>query len=255
MQTVYVQVTRPAHETHGMPSQLGSTLLPAAVLEVSALSDPSTRRKTSPTKAVIGGQVRASRRADHGCDSMRLWRRRECRRFRRATSLRDAHLGDLNDHQALGSVPTPLLAALEGLRLDGAIFFRAEFTENWEFESPLREMAPVIRPGAERLILFHIVAAGRCWVAAGDGGRHWAGPGDVIVLPYGDDYTMGGSEPADRVPLLHLMARPPWATMPVLTHGAGGDRTDIVCGSLHSEDPLFDPNLRRVSPGIRRPAP
>ena len=43
------------------------------------------------------------------------------------------------------ATPTPLLAALEGLRLDGAIFFRAEFTENWEFESPLREMAPVIR--------------------------------------------------------------------------------------------------------------
>lgn len=151
---------------------------------------------------------------------------------------------------ATPTMPTPLLAALEGLRLDGAIFFRAEFTENWEFESPLREMAPVIRPGAERLILFHIVAAGRCWVAAADGERHWASRGDVIVLPYGDDYTMGGSAPADRVPLLNLMARPPWATMPVLSHGAGGERTDIVCGYLHSEDPLFDPNLRAFPPAF-----
>ena len=151
---------------------------------------------------------------------------------------------------ATPTMPTPLLAALEGLRLDGAIFFRAEFTENWEFESPLREMAPVIRPGAERLILFHIVAAGRCWVAAADGERHWASRGDVIVLPYGDDYTMGGSAPADRVPLLNLMARPPWATMPVLSHGAGGERTDIVCGYLHSEDPLFDPKLRGVPPAF-----
>ncbi len=148
------------------------------------------------------------------------------------------------------ATPTPLLAALEGLRLDGAIFFRAEFTENWEFESPLREMAPVIRPGAERLILFHIVAAGRCWVATANTERHWANRGDVIVLPYGDDYTMGGSAPADRVPLLNLMARPPWATMPVLSHGAGGDRTDIVCGYLHSEDPLFDPNLRAFPPSF-----
>ncbi len=62
-------------------------------------------------------------------------------------------------------------------------------------------MTPVIHPGAERLILFHIVAAGRCWVAVGDGDRHWAKRGDVIVLPYGDDYLMGGVAPAERVPL------------------------------------------------------
>jgi AraC-like DNA-binding protein len=148
------------------------------------------------------------------------------------------------------ATPTPLLAALEGLRLDGAIFFRAEFTENWEFESPLREMTPVIRPGAERLILFHIVAAGRCWVATADTERHWANRGDVIVLPYGDDHIMGGSAPADRVPLPNLMARPPWATMPVLSHGAGGERTDIVCGYLHSEDPLFDPTLGVFPPAF-----
>jgi hypothetical protein len=30
--------------------------------------------------------------------------------------------------------------ALENLRLDGAIFFRAEFTENWAFESPLKDL-------------------------------------------------------------------------------------------------------------------
>jgi len=141
-----------------------------------------------------------------------------------------------------------LLAALEQVHLDGAIFFRAEFTENWEFDSPLREMTPVIHPGAERLILFHIVAAGRCWVSVGDGDRHWAKRGDVIVLPYGDDYLMGGVEQAERVPLVRLMARPPWPTMPVLVHGAGGDRTDVVCGYLHSEDPLFDPRLRAFPP-------
>jgi hypothetical protein len=31
---------------------------------------------------------------------------------------------------------TPLRAALENLRLDVALFFRAAFTENWAFESP-----------------------------------------------------------------------------------------------------------------------
>jgi AraC-like DNA-binding protein len=36
--------------------------------------------------------------------------------------------------------------------------------------------------------------------------------------------------------------------MPVIRHGADGDRTDVVCGYLHSRDPLFDPGLRVFPP-------
>jgi AraC-like DNA-binding protein len=144
--------------------------------------------------------------------------------------------------------PSPLRAALENLRLDGAIFFRAEFTENWAFESPLKDLTQALRPGAKSMILFHIVAAGRCWISMPGGERHWANRGAVIVLPYGDDYLMGGAEPAEVVPIMNLMTRPPWDTMPVLAHGAGGHRTDIVCGHMHSDDPLFDPAMRAFPP-------
>lgn len=144
--------------------------------------------------------------------------------------------------------PTPLRAALENLRLDGAIFFRAEFTESWAFESPLKDLTQALRPGAKSMILFHIVAAGRCWISMPGGERHWANRGDVIVLPYGDDYLMGGTEPAEIVPIMNLMTKPPWDSMPVLEHGAGGDRTDIVCGHMYSDDPLFDPDMRAFPP-------
>lgn len=140
--------------------------------------------------------------------------------------------------------PVPLQSALEALRLDGAIFFRAEFTESWSYESPPRELAGLLRPGAERLILFHIVAAGDCWITTGDGERHWATRGDVIVLPYGDLHFVGGTDDAESVPIVSLLATPPWEEMPVLRYGGGGDRTDIVCGYLHSEDRLFDPDMR-----------
>lgn len=141
-----------------------------------------------------------------------------------------------------------LHGALEQLRLDGAIFFRAEFTEGWAYVSPPAELASVLRPGADRLIMFHIVAMGRCWVEVGDAERHWAGPGDVIVLPYGDQHRVGGVAPADAVPIVTLLAPPPWESLPVLRYGAGGERTDVVCGYLHSEDPLFDPSLRALPP-------
>src|SRR5687767_3885793 len=88
-------------------------------------------------------------------------------------------------------------AALERLRLEGAIFLRGEYTEAWAYESPTGEMmAGVLRPGRERLLYFHIIASGRCWVSIDDGERHWAEQGDVVVLPYGDQHKMGGAADA-----------------------------------------------------------
>jgi AraC-like DNA-binding protein len=146
-------------------------------------------------------------------------------------------------------IEKPLDAVLAQLRLDGAIFFRSEFTEGWGYQSPLpEEMAAALHPGTERLIMFHIVAAGTCWIALADGEKHWAGRGDVIVLPYGDQHWVGGQEHADPVPIVTLFAPPPWDTLPVVRYGAGGDRTDIVCGYLHSQHPLFNPALRALPP-------
>jgi AraC-like DNA-binding protein len=68
------------------------------------------------------------------------------------------------------------------------------------------------------------------------------------VLPYGDRHWVGGVEPAEVVPIVTLLSPPPWESMPVMQYGAGGERTDIVCGYLHSEDPLFDPTLRAFPP-------
>src|SRR5437764_3217583 len=97
--------------------------------------------------------------------------------------------------------PALLDAALQQLRLEGAIFFRSELTEPFAFESTPLQFADALHPGAERLILFHIVARGSCWVAVEDGERHWAGEGDVIVLPYGDRHTIGGDAATEPVPI------------------------------------------------------
>ena len=137
-----------------------------------------------------------------------------------------------------------LEAALDGLRLEGAIFLRGEYTEAWAYESPTGEMmASVLRPGRERLVYFHIIASGRCWVSVDGGEPHWADAGDVVVLPYGHQHRMGGAAPAACVDVLELMTPPPWTEFPVVRHGAGGERTDVICGYLEVEDPLFQPSL------------
>ena len=137
-------------------------------------------------------------------------------------------------------------STLEQLRLEGAIFFRSELTEAFAFESTPLALADALHPGATRLILFHIVAQGTCWVSGDDGERHWAEPGDVIVLPYGDRHVIGGEAPAEPVPITNLLDPLPWSDIPLLRHGGGGKRTDLVCGYLYSEDPLFDPTMRAL---------
>ena len=159
--------------------------------------------------------------------------------------------------RVLAETPALAQSALDGLRLDGAIFFRSELTDAFAFESTPLALADAVRPGADRLILFHIVAEGDCWVSTVDGERHWASTGDVIVLPYGDRHAIGGRAVAAPVSILTLLDTPPWSDLPVIRHGGGGARTDLVCGYLYSEDPLFDPAMKafpsvfvvRVPPG------
>lgn len=174
---------------------------------------------------------------------------------------RDARIDDraarITDVSGLGGAQPPpvgneaLDRALDQLRLDGAIYLRAEYTESWALDG---QGGPAIAgrlyPGAERLIFFHVVARGRCWVSPAEGERYWANAGQVIVLPYGDAHLMGGVEPASPVPITSVLAPPPWTELPVIRHGAGGARTDIVCGFLHSEDLLFDPDLRAFPPAF-----
>src|SRR5439155_10112755 len=97
-------------------------------------------------------------------------------------------------------------------------------------------------------IVFHVVASGACWVSLGDGDKHWATRGDVIVIPYGDQHRMGGIRDADYVAMSTILQMPPWRQMPVIRHGSDGELTDVVCGYLHSRDPLFDPGLRVFPP-------
>jgi AraC-like DNA-binding protein len=151
-------------------------------------------------------------------------------------------------HDALSS--RVLQDALARLRLEGAVFLRAEYREPWAYESlTAADTAKILQPDTDRVILFHVVASGACWVSIGDGEKHWANAGDVIVLPYGDQHRMGGVDDAEYVSIARILAMPPWRQMPVIRHGAeDGDRTDVVCGYLHSQDPLFDPRLRVFPP-------
>ena len=75
---------------------------------------------------------------------------------------------------------------------------------------------------------------------------HYAERGDLIVLAYADQHTMGGNSEADVVPIASLLDPLPWLQFPVIRYGASGSRTDVICGYLDAAGPLFDPTLHAL---------
>ncbi|MCW2753568.1 MAG: AraC family transcriptional regulator [Marmoricola sp.] len=162
--------------------------------------------------------------------------------------------GAVPDHDRVAAVPdqdarSGLIDALSGLHLQGALFLHGMYTEGWAYRSsPVEDIAALMAPGARSLLLFHLISEGRCWVTVGDGERHWAEAGDVVVLPYGDVHTMGGSKDAVVVDVETLITPPPDDEMPYIQHGEGGARTHVVCGYMRCDAPLFDPQFRAFPP-------
>ena len=158
------------------------------------------------------------------------------------------------NHDPAAAVPdqdatVALADALDRLNLQGAIFLHGSYTEGWAYQSvPGSDASAMLAPGSDRVLLFHLVTAGRCWVRIEDDERYWAEAGDVIVFPYGHGHTMGGTEDAEVVDVRRLLAPPPWTEMPYIEHGGGGAKTHVLCGYLTCEDPLFDPALNAFPP-------
>ena len=139
---------------------------------------------------------------------------------------------------------------LRRLRVNGAIFLVGQYSEKWAYESvPVEDIAAMLIPGAERVVLFHVIESGRCWIATEDGEKHWAKGGDVIVLPYGDGHRMGGvADTSVLAAAATLVDAPPWDRLPVIDYGEGGAKTRVLCGYMLCDDPLFDPRMRALPP-------
>jgi AraC-like DNA-binding protein len=141
--------------------------------------------------------------------------------------------------------------ALRLVHLSSAIFLRGEFTSPWAFASMgPQEYTAAFSPGAERLVLFHIVLEGRFRIRLESGEDALPGAGEAVVLPYGDRHVMGYPQEAEPVPVARLLPPLPWKAMPVMRHEGGGSRTRILCGYLDCQDLLFHPFLRALPPLI-----
>ena len=124
-----------------------------------------------------------------------------------------------------------LSETLRVVRLTGAIFINARFSAPWCYASPeASAAAPLLEPGAERVVIFHLITEGECWLELGGTAQRLAA-GDIIVFPHGDAHRMSsrpGVPPGEGRRLADVLARRPRQ----LAYGGGGAVTRIVCGYM-----------------------
>lgn len=126
----------------------------------------------------------------------------------------------------------------------GAALLRGEFAEPWAVDMPHgNDVAAVLHTKMTKVVMFHIVAEGGCWVDIEGEPRVWLGRGDMIGFPLGHQHIMGAGEGASAVRLGSLLPPPPWMDMPLVKLGTDGPLTQMICIYLHCDKLLFNPIL------------
>ena len=144
---------------------------------------------------------------------------------------------------------------LKKVRLTGAAFFDVTAKEPWVVESPPREIIlPQILPGADHLIAYHVVTAGRCFANIIGGEPMPVEEGQVIVFTNGDPHVLSSSPGMRADPL--QPKRLDGATagqLPFIINyrGEGPAFANFVCGYLACDAGPFNPLPENLPPVIK----
>jgi AraC-like DNA-binding protein len=144
---------------------------------------------------------------------------------------------------------------LKTVRLTGATYFDVAAQEPWSVHSPARDLIlPKILPGADRLIAYHVVTAGRCFASLVDGEAIALQAGEVVMFTNADPHVMSSSA--------GMPASPPSADMIDIAEAGhlpfhinlvngGAVSAKLVCGYLACDSRPFNPLLEALPPMLK----
>lgn len=124
-----------------------------------------------------------------------------------------------------------LSEALQTVRLSAAIFYNAEYSAPWGDASPAAgDVAPTLAPGAEHLVIFHLVTEGHA-VARMDGVADLElNAGDLLIIPQGERHWLSNGAPGDYAEGGQAIRKYLAGDLSVTHGGGGGELTRLVCG-------------------------
>ncbi len=134
---------------------------------------------------------------------------------------------------------------LNGVKLNGAVFFNAEFSAPWGISAPnSREHAALLAPAAERVVMFHLLTEGHAVAQLFDGRAEQLGPGDIVIFPHGHPHHIADSRSTPRpFPNYCIEEKVRARDLSPLIAGGGGPATRFVCGYMTCDPFLSRPIL------------
>lgn len=132
-----------------------------------------------------------------------------------------------------------LSTVLKTVKLEGAMFYNAEFSAPWSFRSPPSCLvAPYLSPEPRHVIIYHLLTHGQAYANVEGGQRVSLSAGDIVVFPHGDPHIMGNGrdvEPRDHGKILQEILS---HGLKIARMGGGGEVTRLICGYLACDPQL-----------------
>ena len=130
---------------------------------------------------------------------------------------------------------------LSAVRLEGALFFNAEFTAPWCLSSSgAAGIAPHLPASDAHLIMFHFLTEGRAYASLPGGERVELTAGDIVIIPHGEFHLIGNGPPLKPVDSFREFAKNIPDGLKPVSFGGGGEVTRFVCGYMACDPQLCD---------------
>ena len=134
-----------------------------------------------------------------------------------------------------------LSEVLRVVKLEGALFFNAEFSAPWCIsERRSSAIASYLSSEAGHLILYHFLTEGRAYARLPEGRREALNVGDIVIFPHGDPHLLGNGSPEKPVDAFETFGKNLTQGLKLARFGGGGEITRFVCGYLVCEPRLSE---------------
>jgi AraC-like DNA-binding protein len=142
---------------------------------------------------------------------------------------------------------------LSGVKLTGAVYFHAEFSAPWGVSAPAsKKLSEAIAPGAEHLLIYHLLLEGAAVVELLDGQSTELRAGDIVILAHGDAHHISSGKAATRpFPNYGIDRKIQARELSPLRAGGGGDVSRFVCGYMSCDPHLCRPLLTGLPPLLK----
>ncbi len=146
-----------------------------------------------------------------------------------------------------------LSEVLKVVKLEGAIYYNAEFSAPWCFRAPPSCAVGQYFAAGGHVIIYHLLTEGHCSAGLVDGERLSLSAGDVVIFPHGDGHIMGSGRVQESVGSEDDLHQILGQGLKLARMGGGGDVTKFVCGYMSCDPQLSRTLLAGLPPVFKVP--